>query len=179
MLCKQQGIILVTVLLFLFVFSLLALTSLSSSQQQLRMSNNLASRNQMLFSAEAGLLAGEKVVLTSSNSPCIKDAVAESNQLEPWLVGNSCILGYNSQPVHYTIERRYADACLVTGTGANKQALLHKGDIYLITAWVEQFNKPVLVLQSTYAKAQTETCIKPIAEIKPGRLSWREVYALS
>gem|GEM_PF-6390885 len=171
---KQHGVVLVTILLFLFIFSLLALTGLSSSQQQLRMSNNLVAQNQFLQAVEAGLIAGEKVLLASPNSPCIKDNNLSS---EPWLVGNSCVLSYNAQPVHYVIRRSYADVCLVTGVGMHGVALLQKGDIYQITAWVQQQHQPVMILQTTYARAQGEDCENPLHEIRPGRLSWREVYA--
>lgn len=129
----------------------------------------------MLQAVETGLIKSEQLLLESLNSPCIRDEVAEDVETQPWLVGNSCILSYTSQPVHYVIERQFTDACLITGIGESKQALLNKGDIYRITAWIQQQHYPTMILQTTFAKAKEESCVNPTNELKPGRLSWREI----
>ncbi len=172
MLKNQSGIVLIVILLFLFIFNLLALSSLSNSQLQVRMSNNLAVKNQEQQAVEAGLLQGERLINQSKQNACSSTAVWKGS---PVSVGNHCVLIYNQRAVHYIIQPYFKDACLVVGKGAAQQAQLKQGDIYKITAWLMQLNYPVLALQSTYAQAQDVSCVNPQNEIHPGRLSWRPV----
>ncbi len=175
MLQKHSGVILVTVLLFLFLFSLLAITSLQNSQLQMRMANNLTIYHQMLQAVTVGLKEGEQQLLTIPDSACIVYSPTENMLIHPWLVGKSCRLSYNDQSVHYIIQQLMPDVCIVIGIEANEQVLLEKGALFQITAWIEQFHQPAIAWQVTYAKTLGEDCIDPANKIKPGLLSWREI----
>lgn len=172
MYAKQHGIILVVCLIFLFIFTLLALAAFSDSQLQLRMNNNLAERLQQREAAEAGLLAGEKVLLAAKNSSCIINAVKQ-----PWLADHPCTLIYNAQSVDYIVEPLLVNACFELDSDQEMQPLLKETNIYRITAWINHPDYYPIILQTTYAKTSDKTCLGPVSSIQNGRLSWREIYS--
>lgn len=160
---KQQGIILITVLIFLLVLALLSLTALSTSQLQIHMSHNLGDTIQELQAAEAGLHAGEQQLLLNKKPMCFteKPFVTKSGEY-PWLdQTNTCKISFAQIPVKYLIEQLPNETCRT---------------FYRVTAWATTNNNHPTIVQSIYARPTA----KPGCEKNPvmaGRLLWEELVS--
>jgi Tfp pilus assembly protein PilX len=162
---KQEGFILVTVLLFLLVLALLSVSALSNSQLQLRMSNNFSAELQELQTTETGLHAGERQLLQLTH-----DALPKENYLQPWTAKQYFTIRYNQTDVHYIIEPLTGIACLAMPNNQTQQ-----GAYYRITAWTIKDEQQPFILQSTYARPIDGNCTTGERLLQPGRLSWREL----
>ncbi len=163
---KQQGFILVTVLLFLFILSLLGISALTNSQLQLRMSNNFVAQLQQKQAVEAGLHTGEMQLQRLAD-----DALPKEYYAQPWQAKQYFTIRYNQMEVHYIIEplRLSSLACL---QGQTKQ--LQQGAYYRVTAWTVDLAQQPLIMQTTYLRPLQEPCVTTEKLLQPGRLSWRE-----
>ena len=164
---NQRGIILVSVLIFLFLLSLLALHGLSNSQLQTKISSNLLLQAQELQALEAGLTAGEILAANPQKSTCV---IVEST-VQPWSNNNHCAAQFDNLTINYLVEELSTDVCLITGYTANQEAILAKGDIYRVTSWDANQG----ILQTTYSVQKNSKCTDVISKIWTGRLSWREI----
>jgi type IV pilus assembly protein PilX len=117
---SQQGLILITVLIFLLVLALLSLAALDNSQLQVRMSYNLKDYTQSLQAAEAGLLAAEKQLSAATKPSCLINCPIKfantsiKYSIEP-LASKSCrdiyrITAWVSESYPITVQSIYAVA---------------------------------------------------------------------
>lgn len=128
----QQGIILMTVLVFLLVLALLSISALTTSQLQIHMSHNLGDEIQEYQAAEAGLIAGKKQLLRSEKPVCLSEALIKEQNKNPWLQQhNICTMNVAHFTVNYFIEQRRSEICRT---------------FYRVTAWATiNDNYPTLV----------------------------------
>jgi Tfp pilus assembly protein PilX len=155
---KQQGVVLVTVLIFLLALMLLSVGALATSQLQIRMSNNLHDHLQTFQAAEAGLRAGEKQVLQPEKPACFSATPLSPTKQDkyPWLKQKSCDFEFAKIPTHYFIEQLSGISC------------------YRVTAWAGLKNNSLVILQSIYAVPGDKPCDeKEITQEE--RSSWREL----
>ncbi len=155
----QQGIILVTVLIFLLIIALLSLSALNVSQLQVRMSYNVKDRTQTLQAVEAGLKTAEKQLLDATKPNCFSaHKLPIKKNPKPWLqLKNTCEAKLDNISVKYFIEQLASQPCRV---------------FYQITAWTND-NYPTIV-QTIYVLAASDpSCEKNYSAL--GQLLWREL----
>ena len=148
---QQNGIILVTVLLFLLMMSVLTLTALSVSNLQHKMSVNLQEENQLLAAAEAGLRQAENQIGLGVQHDLFEIAgVTVNYSIEPINQVNTEII---CEP---TLQNQLAYYRIISSATINHH--------YTIG------------LQSTYAKAIKPCTEKPLHIKQEGRMSWVELF---
>lgn len=99
MIVKNSGFILLTVLIFLMIFSVLTLSALALSQLQIKISNNIGKAQRDFQQLDSGLRLLETKFLNSSVVDCLVD-----QQDKPWLTAQPCKLQINDQPISYVLE---------------------------------------------------------------------------
>ena len=149
----QQGIVLIVTLIYLLVLSSLAVSALTISHLQLRMSQNYEVKIQAFEAAEAGLHAGEQVLKPSFHAAYLQKETGSFH--------------YENFLVSYYIEKLPGQVCLLP---MNKT-----GDFYQITAFSKRFNELQITLQSTYAAPTQNDCSDHEKNIYFGRLSWNQL----
>ncbi len=149
---KQDGFILVTVLLFLLLVGLIVLALLDSTHLALRMSQNYSLASQQFQAAEAGLKIAEERLASASIHDRLHGA-----------------LNYAGYQVIYDIRRFSLAFCIDH----------HIAYYYHVTARANQPQGRAVVLQTTYAKKLNEKCQgKEKILVKEGRSSWRELNSI-
>jgi Tfp pilus assembly protein PilX len=149
---KQQGFILVTGLLFLFMMALMVLSLLNTVHLELRMSQNLAIASQQFQVAEAGLkIAENRLTLL------VQRKILDLHQQ----------LNYADFQLSYDIKRFAMPFCC-------HEKIAY---IYRILAKARQTAADAaLILETTYAVAGNENCQGGEAQlIRTGRGAWREL----
>ncbi len=149
---KQEGFILVTGLLFLFMMALMVLSLLNTVHLELRMSQNLAIASQQFQVAEAGLkIAENRLTLL------VQRKILDLHQQ----------LNYADFQLSYDIERLAMPFCC-------HEKIAY---IYRILAKARQTAADAaLILETTYAVAGNEDCQGGEAQlIRTGRGAWREL----
>lgn len=149
-LSEQQGIVLITVLIFLLILSLLTLTMLSSSQLELRMSTNGAEEQVVFQAAEAGLTMTENQLNKHNFIACILNIqnVKIANQFN--------LMASNK---------------IICDTAKQYQLAL-----YQITSKAMARDHYSITLQSIYAIPFKSCDVQPMVIMKKGRLSWVELF---
>ena len=142
---QQSGMILVTVLIFLLVLSMLAVSVFDASYLQIRMSQNFADELRLLQAAEMGLRTAEKQLQAGQLT---RDEIT----------------------IIYSVEPLSAASCVWDESHHKKNAIF-----YRITSQAGWNEKEMVTLQSTYAQASSQTCMGQQPAIQPGRMSWREI----
>lgn len=164
---KQQGVVLITTLVFLLALMLLGLGALELSQLQIRMSHNVGDGNQVFQAAEAGLRTGEQQLSQAKSLACYSVLSSDPNT-KPNLDKPSCVFKFAHLDVHYLIEQLPDTVCIAL---SDQQKV--KGNSYRITAWAALKNNAPTILQSSDAFATTNKhCEKN--SIPAGRSSWEE-----
>lgn len=141
---QQNGMILAVVLILLLVLSMLAVSALSSSRLQARMSYNLSDNIRVLQAAEAGLQAGEKNLTDGK-------------------------VDFDKIPVKYRVEKSSEKRCVIDQSG-NKCM----GYYFRITSEVNWNGEGKIALQSTYIQPSAKPCSATAKPIRAGRISWRQ-----
>lgn len=162
---NNQGIILPTVLIFLMMMSMLAMTALVVTQLEIRMSRNTINTVREFEAAETGLLAAEKTLQSTSFNKCLI-----SLQAKPWQSKTSCTVLVDKNLVHYVIEPFPQFSQRYVWLQNNRLAAVY----YRITAWVSNHDNLPTILQSTYAMPG-QSCADCDIRIQIGRMSWREL----
>lgn len=145
---QQTGMILAIVLIFLLILSLLAVSALSTSHLQMRMSQNFGDDVRLLQAAEVGLRAAEKKLIVGSYK-----------------------LDFDGITVNYAIEPLTTDASCVFDDNHSK----HSGVYYRITSQAGWNAKDLMTLEITYAQATAQKCANDKTAVQLGRLSWRQI----
>lgn len=146
----EQGFILSIVLFFLFIMSLLILSSLNTANLALHISRNRLLASQQFQAAEIGLKVAED-----------KLNVEKLNILT--LQGQFKFAGFQ---VSYDIKRYRPSFC-------NNQKLTY---IYRIISQAKQIEGKLLTLETTYAINSNETCHGGESKLTSiGRSTWREL----
>jgi type IV pilus assembly protein PilX len=142
---QQNGMVLVTVLIFLLILSMLAMSVFDASYLQIRMSQNFGDDIRLLQAAEIGLRTAEKQL--------------QAGQLV-----------HDDVTVIYSVEHLNATNCVW-----NEKHYKKSGIYYRITSQASWNEKEVALLQSTYAQATAQTCVNQQPAVQAGRMSWREL----
>lgn len=147
---RQQGFILVTVLFFLFIMSLMALSILSSSYLELRASQNMVLAAQQFQAAEAGLK------LTEHRLANLSTLISELHEH----------FNYAGFQISSELIRHITPYCI-------NQSL---ASIYDVIVRAKQVSGGVLILKTTYVKKEKTVCPNGLSTLKKtGRSSWREL----
>ncbi len=165
---KTRGFVLVTVLIFLFIFTLFALSAVESNQIDIKLVANEKTHQQLSENAEAGLKLAESS-LDDNCKACLAKTLTRNallNMSDPWWQLNGQQLVDNTRII---IENLGLDPC----ARINKKTA---SNYYRITAKAsdnEQYQ--TVLLQSTIALPHktTQVCDGTIRKIQAGRQSWR------
>jgi Tfp pilus assembly protein PilX len=177
---KQQGFILITVLIFLSLILLFTTQMLHTSLLALRTHSNAQEQNKYFQLAEQALTKIEQTLPARRGKSCfyakpLANAHFKDKNLTQWQM-LSCQDYINHQPFFYLIEKIVEAPCTKFLNNVTK---LNQGIIYYrITVYItSQQQYPTLALQSTYAQIENGD-FPPCAQfrlIPPGRQSWQEL----
>lgn len=154
---NQEGIILITVLIFLLILSMLALALLTTSQLQLKMSSNAAQEQIIFQAAEAGLNLAEK-------------QLRDHNSYHDFSDHSFVKLGNLDVVTEFHVLAKNKIICDKSGH--------HELKLYQINSKSIAPNFYSITLQSVYALPFKPCTAEPILKIKDGRLSWAELKSL-
>ncbi len=176
MLEKEEGMILIVVLIFLSLISLLVVMSSEMSALEQRMSLNQLRYNQNFQAALAGLKQGEYSLLNGSSACEValisrNDLLAKSDNW--WRSSATCHGNFANHPFQYVIEDLQIDPCAIISD--------HQGvKFWRITSHAEQSKKygTMTILQETIAAPfkSEEECHDKIRPISDVRQSWSILY---
>jgi Tfp pilus assembly protein PilX len=170
---EEKGIALVSILIFLLIFSLLAWSILSRTELQLRMSRYINHASSLFYTAEQALDTGECALNAQPSSQlCLFQAPLKP---APWVTTYyACSLKTTPIASYYVIEKlpTYTPVCAIGNDKTQGAA-----EYYRVTAWASYQDNLPIVLQSTYVLVGIAPCVKGVASVKAGRLSWRELDA--
>lgn len=172
---KHYGITLITVLIFLQIFSLFALYELTASRLALKMSHHWYQQQLLLIQSEKILATLEKTII---NNPevCqipvtnVRELIAKPLswwQREPVCSGNFQMIQY-----YYVIEALGMDPC--AAISPEKKG----ADYFRITLFVTLKNNPAKkIMQSTLVThhAISQSCEGIKHSVKVGRQMWYEI----
>lgn len=174
---SHQGIILISVLLFLLMLSLLSISALNSSLVQLKMAQNLNHGDRLFYTAETALQQATQLLIIKQPMHCLLATNLASfypqQSITWWLSNITCRINLaNRITAHYVIEKLTTDPCSQINQTAQPGV-----DFYRVTAWTNGLssNTPT-ILQSTVAVQSAthnaEACTK-LRKLDLGRQSWR------
>jgi Tfp pilus assembly protein PilX len=171
-LLKPQGMVLITVLLFILILAGLAISSLDTSWLELQMSRNWRDQVASFAAAETALHAGEMAVLQrGSTLHCYYPEADDSLPFKSkawWCSSATCQDGQSQG--RYTVEFIVSEPCVQVRDSETGS------DFYRITAVaVDENSSSVTYLQSYLAKPSDKKvqCTDPEKHvINRGRQSW-------
>lgn len=120
-----EGYVLITVLIFLFVLTLLSFTSLNNSRLEMQMSTNFSQGRQLFYAAESVLKRAKSALVHDKISSRCFLPVADYRQKDEkfWLSSKTCYFIVDQLKARYVIEKLATDPS--SGT-----------EYFRITAWV-------------------------------------------
>lgn len=141
---QQNGMILATVLILLLILSILAVSAMSSSRLQARMSYNLSDDIRVLQAAEAGLQIAEKTLTDGE-------------------------MQFDKISVTYKLRNLTEKRCVLDQSG-NKSM----GNYFSIISEASWNGEGKISLQSIYIQPSIKPCSATAKPIQAGRISWRQ-----
>jgi len=171
---NQQGTILITVMLLLFVMSLLAMGGMESTQLEIKMTNNFQLKQESLQLAEAALHSAEKRLSKGASLSCQYPQHASnyfsSKSDNWWLSKATCLMHFDGREGYYVVETLGNDPCVGIQDKKDPKKIHLGVDYYRIT--VSNLLQTTIVL----ASKQNLKCGSPTTRaITSGRQSWREI----
>jgi Tfp pilus assembly protein PilX len=169
----SKAFILITVLIFIFISSLLVLASLSDALLANKLSHNLHRQHLSMVAAEAGLRQAEQALANKTHLSCLYDAPLNIDlgiqNINWWQ--HQCQGHFPNSHVYYVLETLPVSSCVAMPQAAN-----HLIKLYRVTSFAKTAGALTL-LQSVYALQTHSNCLlmthQPHQSL--GRLSWRQI----
>lgn len=176
---SSSGFVLVTVLLFLQVFSLISLYGLMYASTTMKRNDHLwygyndrLKSNQFLQKLESGVVLDP----AACNIPVTPSPVLARKPISWWQL-HTCSANADGIRYYYAVESLGDDPCGVTEKGNRNQWLI--ANYYRITLFMlpDKLKGAKYLLQSTIALSgvQALACEGNLHRVKPGRQTWREI----
>lgn len=170
---QQTGHVLMTVLVFLVVFSLLGMSALTTTQLEMHGVRNWQDSSLEFAAAEAALQKAEQQLSDKHPPNCLRMGFLMKGLDEsPWQRLPSCKGPYPNPliSVHYVVEKNPKSICFISNNGP-----MTEGFYYRVTALAGRGQELPTLLQTTYLQLTVKPCLEPVKTdylIKEGQLSW-------
>lgn len=172
------GLVLVSVLLFLLMFSVLAITALNMATLQFRMTQNLIAGDRLFYAAETGLRQASRQLMSGHPSVCLLTTQPLANYYAQqnaawWLAAQTCHVSSGDIKASYVIEELTHVAC-----NKIESAIKAGVNYYRITAWaISAASQTPTILQSTLAvtnplKQDNVAICDKVHTLSAGQQSW-------
>ena len=170
---NENGVILISVLVFMMAISLLITTAFKFSEMEMQMSLNSYLETQAFQTAQTGLFFAYTTLDKKKNVCQIQNTTPENlvNKPNTWWQSNSCCHNkVGKESYQFVFESLQTEPCDII----NKK---YAADYWRITVRVGGKNKPISIIQATIAKPikTNKVCKSPKRKITEGLQSWREL----
>lgn len=172
---KQQGAVIILVLIFVCLFFMLTFTTLEATIINVKIENHIQQQNQIFQFAENILRQVEQTVVQQK---CILPNIVlgyDYANLDDnwWLASFTCHYQSGSLVTAYFIEKLVQLPCYQWHGNKTVDVLFYRINVKIM----DQADNQATVLQSVIAVpiAKQSICRGPLKRFKPGRQSWRQI----